>query len=59
MIIDNNNMVMMYIIIKSNAREKHTFTTDVPISRTKCTVPNSKRTIQRLPAIFGHRATND
>jgi len=37
----------------------------VPISRTKRTVPNSKRTVQLLPAIFGHsplgyeaRATN-
>jgi len=26
----------------------------VPISRTKRTVPNSKRTVQLLPAIFGH-----
>jgi len=37
----------------------------VQISRTKRTVPNSKRTVQLLPAIFGHcplgydaRATN-
>lgn len=26
----------------------------VPISRTKRTVPNSNRTVQLLPAIFGH-----
>jgi len=50
-------MMMMYNHTLECKGTAH-FYRRVPISRTKRSVPNSKRTVQRLPAIFGHCPLN-